>query len=302
MAKKYVQFHTHGTNVRTTLMAQRMLRGALVFLWNYFPALSKIIVKKMFFTPVPYRVTAAEKAYLDHGEAFEIRVHEKAIQCWKWGRGPNILLVHGWSGRGIQFRYLIESLVRAGYSVTVFDAPGHGESEGKTSSYFEFTDTIRAFLGAGNGHQIQGVVAHSLGASAVLNGLVKENLAMDVVLIAPALRLAELFCHTLNNYGVPEPLYQHLIKELEDQFGYHMHRDNPYHIVKDIRSRILIVHDKDDMTIPYVDSKEVSERLENVLLYTTQALGHKRILIDHTVKDVIADYFQREDDGRIHPS
>ncbi len=53
---------------------------------------------------------------------------------------------------------------------------------------------------------------------------------------------------------------------------------------------MLIVHDKDDRTIPFMDSKILSEKTDNVYLHTTEGLGHKRILRDKAVVDVITAY------------
>ena len=158
--------HCNGTIVRVFTVRRRVLHTFFVFLWNTIPALSKLIAKRLFFTPSNYKTTPLENHYLDRDSRFEIAVHGKAVKCWKWGSGPGILLAHGWNGRGIQLHHFIEPLLSKGYSVIAYDAPGHGESQGKTSSYFEFTDTIRTLLNSSNGHNIQGVIAHSLGASA----------------------------------------------------------------------------------------------------------------------------------------
>ena len=291
MATRLICMKYHSTNVRFFNLTRRAVHGFLNLTWNYTPGVSRSIVKKLFFTPSTYKVTPAEKNYLDNGKPFQIAVHDKMIQCWQWGSGPTILLAHGWNGRGIHLHHFIEPLTRRGYSVIAYDAPGHGESQGNTSSYFEFTDTIRTLLNSSNGYNIQGVIAHSLGGSATVNSIAKENKPLEVVLIAPALRLAEILYSYFDHIGVPKPIYQNLIREYETQFGYNMHRDNPSNLLKEISSKIFIVHDKNDQTIPYVDSKDIAHRFQNVSLYTTERLGHKQILADSSVVNRIIDYF-----------
>jgi hypothetical protein len=61
-------------------------------------------------------------------------------------------------------------------------------------------------------------------------------------------------------------------------------------LAKTIPSKMFIVHDKDDRTIPYTDSKMLSNKTDNVFLHTTEGLGHKRILKDNDVVDVITKY------------
>ncbi len=291
MTKKYANTQTHSTNVRMNRVRQRIKHVVLYFLWNYIPTVSKILTKRAFFTPAKYRINALEQSYLEHATAFEILVHDKTIQCWKWGRGPGILLVHGWSGRGIQLHGFIEPLIRAGYAVFTFDGPGHGESQGTTSSYFELTDAVRAFISSSNGNNIKGVIAYSLGGAAVINGLAKENHSLETVLIAPALKLNDVLQKAFTHHGVPQPIYQNLISEFEHKFGYNMHRDDPHKLLKEITPKILIVHDINDLVIPYIDSKELAEQLENVVLHTTRGLGHKRILNDSSVIDLTVKHF-----------
>ena len=69
-----------------------------------------------------------------------------------------------------------------------------------------------------------------------------------------------------------------------------MQRDNPINLLRKINSRILIVHDKDDPTIPYDDSKAISKRFANVELHTTERLGHKKVLADSSVVTRALDY------------
>jgi predicted alpha/beta hydrolase family esterase len=231
------------TNVRLSQIRQKAVHGTLDVLWNFTPSLAKLLVKKVFFTPSTYKITPVEKQYLDNGESFQLSVHDKTVQCWKWGSGPSILL--------------------------------------------------RTLLTSSNGYKIQGVIAHSLGASATVNSIAKENQPLEAVLIAPALRFAEVLNSFFDHVGVPTHIYQELIEEYENQFGYDMQRDNPANLFKEINSEILIVHDIHDPTIPYIDSKELSNEFQNISLHTTEGLGHKRILTEESVVDAIVNHFRK---------
>ncbi len=280
-----------GTNVRVCKTSKSIVHTLFAYLWRFTPTLAKLIAKRIFFAPSTYKITPVERHYLDTARKFEISVHQKAVKCWEWGSGPSVLLAHGWNGKGIQLHRFIEPLISMGCSVIAYDAPGHGESQGTTSSYFEFTDTIRTLLTSSNGHDIQGVIAYSLGASATVNCIAKENHTLKTVLIAPALRLEEVLYSFFDDFGIPRSLYRNLIEEYENQFGYNMERDNPSNLLKEIESKILIVHDKNDSTIPYTDSKELSDELQNIDLHTTERLGHKGVLTDSSVVDMIIHNF-----------
>lgn len=290
MAKNLFKIKSVKTNVRNLKVKKRITHFLLSALWHLVPDATKNITAKRFFAPVAYPLTPLERKYLDNGKPFHIHVHDKKIQCWQWGRGPAILFVHGWNGRGVNFVIFFEALIKAGYSIITYDAPAHGKSEGQVTNYFELTDTVRSFLDPAQGFNIRGVIAHSLGASAVINCMSKDKPSIDTILIAPALKLKELVYNSFDSHGIPKIVYQTQIAELEGYYGYNWHKDNPFGLAKNISSKILIVHDKDDPTTPYMDSKVLSEELKNVYLHTTEGLGHKRIFRDNNVVDVVLEY------------
>ena len=106
-------------------------------------------------------------------------------------------------------------------------------------------------------------------------------------------------------YGVPIHILQFLIKEFEDRFGYNLQEDNPYDLLSHIKSKILVVHDQNDKTIPHVDSLEASRKFHNVSLQITHGLGHKRILFDRSTVDFIVGHISSKICSRAsinHPS
>jgi pimeloyl-ACP methyl ester carboxylesterase len=290
MAKKIVKMKPQSTNVRHIKAKQRGTHVLLTALWHFAPDATKNIILKRFFKPTSYALTPLERQYLENGTSFHIHVHDKKIRCWKWGHGPGILFIHGWNGRGVNFTHFFKPLINAGYSVITYDAPAHGLSGGQVTNYFELSDTVRSFLDPSHGFNIQGIIAYSIGASAAINCISKEKPSIDAVLIAPALKLKEILFNSFNHHGVPEMVYQSLVAEMERYYGYDVHQDNPDVLAKTIATKMLIVHDKDDRTIPYTDSKILSEKTDNVYLHTTEGLGHKRILRDNAVIDVITAY------------
>jgi hypothetical protein len=302
MSKKIVKMKTSSTNVRYIKAKQRATHFLLTALWHIAPKTTKNILLKRFFKPSAYALTPLEREYLEKGTPFRIHVHDQEIRCWKWGRGPGVLFVHGWNGRGVNFVYFFEALINAGYSVVTYDAPAHGYSDGLATNYFELSDAVRSLLDPSRGLGIQGVIAHSIGASAVINCISKDTPSIDVALIAPALKLKEILFNSFNQHGIPEIVYQDLVAEMEAYYGYDVHQDNPYVLAKTISSKMLIVHDKDDRTIPYLDSKTLAGKTDHVALHTTQGLGHKRILRDKKVVDFITTYIyngqiQRDEQG-----
>jgi pimeloyl-ACP methyl ester carboxylesterase len=256
------------------------------------PRLTVRLVEKLFFTPGSYSLSVDEQRRLEQGESFHFQVHDRRICGWRWGNGPGVLLVHGWNGSGIQFHRFIDPLVQAGYTAIAIDGPSHGASEGRSTSYFEFTDVVRALIEPSRGFCVRGVVAHSFGAAAVVNGLVHQKAALKTVLLAPALKLRELLFNAFDQHGIPRRIYENIIAAYEARFGYSLERDDPHLRLNELRSPVLVIHDQDDPVIAYRDSQALCRRYEQMTLKTTYGLGHKNIMTDPVVVDATVSHLR----------
>ena len=283
MANRSHVAYRHSTNVRSTTSREWAMRQAGKVLAFTAPRFTGRLVERLFFTPGSYVPSADERSRLEQGEPFHVRVHGRRIRGWRWGAGPGVLLVHGWSGRGIQLHRYIDPLVRAGRTAVAIDGPAHGESEGRRTSYFEFTDVIRSLISPDRGLRIQGIVAHSFGAAAAVNALAHQGAAVKTVLLAPALQLRKTVFDALERHGVPPRVWEPIIASYETRFGYSLERDDPHRHLADLRSPVLVVHDVDDPVIAHGDSEALCGRIGRVTLKTTSGLGHRKIMSDPDV-------------------
>ena len=293
MAIRYSQSNTSETKVPGSSFRQLAMKWALTVLWRTAKGPTRRFLENRLFSPRRYQTPASQTLILESGQRFQVQVKGKTVQCWKMGDGPAILFVHGWNGRGVQFHHFFDRLAQAGYSAVIFDAPAHGESQGQATNGFEFAETVRALLNLDNGLDIRGIIAHSLGAATVIMALARQEYCPDAVLIAPPLKLKKILFESFENAGIPEMIYKTMISELEDNLGYDFEKDDPHLVMKNLQSRFLIVHDREDHTIPYEISREVSENAPNVTLHTTEGLGHKLILTDPSVIELAVGFFHR---------
>ena len=283
MEKSRSSSSVNSTNVRSRSILQNMFYHVLSISWWVWPSMIEKMVLRLFFAPVSYKLNPDEKALLDKGKSFSIDVNNRIIQCWQWGEGPVVILAHGWNGRGIQFQPLIDSLLKANYSVITFDAPGHGDSEGNYSNYFEFSDALRALWQAIDNTNVQAIIGHSLGAGALLNFMSKETYYRKAVLIAPALRLRELLFQTFEDHHIPKRVYLNLVQNLEVVHGYSIFNDNPAQLIKQIKTDVLVFHDENDRAVPFEHTKSAADKIPLINLGKTFGLGHRRILSDNSV-------------------
>ena len=62
----------------------------------------------------------------------------------------------------------------------------------------------------------------------------------------------------------------------------------------EVDTDVLIVHDRQDVAVPFLDSEEIAETLSTVMLHETDGLGHRRILTDRKIVEFITEYIVRQ--------
>lgn len=287
--------YTKSTNVRIVNNMSKIIHKTLIVGQWIYPKGVADFVRNKFFTPITKPLTKVQKSWIKKGTAIQVESRGKKIQLWKTGTGPALLFVHGWNGRGVQFQRFFQPALDAGYSVLFFDAPAHGHSEGETTNYLEVTESLKPIFNHKVGKDIVGVVAHSLGASAIINHLSRHYTPIKIVLIAPALRLLELLFTSFNIHGVPERTAIKLIKEVEKEFQIPLETQNPIDLIYQLSNNILIIHDKKDKTTPIGPSIQVAKERENTDLMETEGYGHNRLLKQKRVIEKTIHFIKNKD-------
>lgn len=285
MPDKWSHHQNNSTNVRLERFKLAAFSSALGLAHRLAPNRTKQLMLAKFFAPRKPPLTEIQAGVLDRGQRFTVTANGQALVCWRWATGPAVLCIHGWNSRGVHFHRFFQPLAAAGYSVITYDAPAHGQSEGRGTNYFEFSDAVRAVLTSDHGPDIRAIIAHSLGGGAVLNALSKEGGDYRTVLLAPALRLREMLLRAFNRHRVPERLYRSLINDLQQKHGYDLERDNPWNLAGRIRGGFLIIQDRDDQTISFLDSRKLVAEYDSISLIATSGLGHNRLMSDGAVID-----------------
>ena len=227
---------------------------------------------------------------------------KRKIARYHWGNtGPIVLLVHGWNGRGTQLVPFIEPLLDAGYQVLSFDAPGHGHSDGKTTSGMEIIQALQ-YLARKHG-PFKAVITHSFGGLCAAAALAQGMAAHQAVFIAPPanlLGLLDKFSDALRLNGKTTQVIQALG---EQQFG----ADIWAHVstisnASKLTIPGLIIHDEQDQEVPWQEGAAVAQAWVNARWMKTSGLGHRRILRDRNVLNTIIDFIRssktRESSGQ----
>lgn len=247
------------------------------------PALALRLFVVLFFSPLRYRVPAKEKTIEKGATLFSLTVSGKRVQCYEWGEGPLVVLVHGWAGRATQFREIIPAFVTAGFRVVGFDGPAHGRSDGRSTNIVEFEAALRALVDeVGVPH---GMVAHSFGGPAVLYAAMNGLPVKKLVNIASPTVGDDIIATYLRTVGgsprTGDAFRQYILK----RFGRPFDEYSALHAVKNLPRPVdlMLVHDRDDRDVSIGNAIRLKESYPAAKLVETAGLGHTRILRDESV-------------------
>ncbi|MEZ5542703.1 MAG: alpha/beta fold hydrolase [Pseudomonadota bacterium] len=235
----------------------------------------------------PESAAGRQAAYASLRETLMVR--DIPVAVYRWGSGPAVLFMHGWSGRGSQVAAFVEPLVNAGYQVIALDAPGHGATPGTRTNVLECAEVLLA-LGRQHG-PLHGAITHSFGGM-VLAYAMNHGLAVQrvVCISAPADVdfLLESFAATLSLHPA---VVRDLDRRLEARFaGDFRARISTENNVRRLAGPALIVHDELDSSVPWQQGARIAAAWPGARLLKTRGLGHGRILRDRETVRTVVDF------------
>ena len=248
---------------------------------------------RLFCTPlVRYRGKEAE--VFKNGKRLEFISGGHTIRGYECNADGNktVLLLHGFSSSCHKFDRYATALISKNYRVLAFDAPAHGFSDGKTVNALEYSGMIRKAVELYG--PVDAYIGHSFGGIAA--SLALEHIPHDenirLVLIAPATETSSavdgaLKFLNISNPAIKDALNDHIYKVGQQPTEWYSIR----RAIKNIKAKVLWIHDHDDDVTPVVDALKVKEDANaNVEFILTNGLGHQKIYKDPVVKKAILDF------------
>jgi pimeloyl-ACP methyl ester carboxylesterase len=240
------------------------------------------LVSWLFLRPPPrQRLPLRAQLVLAAGQRLEVAFQDTSLGVWRWGRGPVVLLVHGWGGSAGQLQAFVQPLVSAGFTVVAFDAPGHGVSGGTWASLPRLAAAVTHV--AETVGPVHAIIAHSLGGPAAGLALGRGLHVERLVEIGPPSDAARWFHSHAQALGLSAELEHLAQRQVEHRLGMGLEELDAEHIGSAIDVPVLVVHDRLDREVPWVEGARVARSLRLARLMSTLGLGHRRILSEPAV-------------------
>ncbi|MES9833639.1 MAG: alpha/beta hydrolase [Candidatus Thiodiazotropha sp. DIVDIV] len=268
-------------------------------LGSFAPKLAGKLALPLFMTPSKFPSPRREIALREKSRQSHQTISGNHIVIYTWGEGPTVLLSHGWGGRSTHFHALIELLISAGYQAVAFDAPAHGESSGKRTNALDVTNVLVAV--AESLGSIKALVGHSFGCGTALLAMDRFEIKAEKLILFSCFE--DIYWIT-NQFGAAFAMNEQVITSMrneahrlyQDSFdtAWQWHQLSPINTIQRIKTKILMLHDQQDLEVPYQHSENLLAVSSDAQLVTTSGLGHKKILRDREVLQTCLEFIQNK--------
>lgn len=211
----------------------------------------------------------AQRLSVNHGDL--------ELTAWAWaGDGPSLLVVHGWESHTGRMLPLIKPLVAQGYRVVALDAPGHGLSPAAQTDLLDVSYAVQAALTQHG--PFDGVIAHSFGAAATAVALARApHLTPEKVILLSPMRDLEQHVEIFANIAqLSSAALDRLKARIAARVGLPLAQCGALEAVRAFTRPGLVIHDRDDLLIPYTVGQSVAQNWAGSQFISTEKLGHRR--------------------------
>ncbi len=277
-------------------MYLQFLRTKFKALGMVSPAVAGKSAFDLFCTPFPKYKKRKAPAIFNQAKSLYVKVDgDINIHGFEWNaskpNGKTVLIVHGYASYFYKFEQYIAPLLKAGFRVLGFDAPGHGTSEGKYINILIYKDAIEQIIKSCG--PIDHFMGHSLGGItlALIAETIENPTTHKFVLIAPATKTSTTFANYFDMMHFSEPIRAAFLNELNSRTSHPISYFEADRAIENYKGPLLWVHDQGDRVCPYKDLVNFKNSAhENIKFLITNELGHNKIYKTQDVIDQIVSF------------
>lgn len=274
----------------------RLIRKVFPVMERLIPSIATRLFYQLFFTPFHYGLPEKEIEWMKKASTTTINIEGRNIVVYEWGnpKNPYLLFIHGWAGRGTQFRKFITPALSLGYRVIAFDGPAHGQSQGKQTNILQFREVVQELIKK-FGNPI-GTVGHSFGGTVAVYANLTGLPLNKIVTIGTPVIAEKLLGSFLNAIGATQKTGEAFQKKLLKDHGKNFKEFSLEWFLPRIQQpfSLMMFHDKNDREVPIAHAMEAKKLYPSANLVTTEGLGHNRILKDETTVQQALHFFKNE--------
>ncbi|MGC3946891.1 MAG: alpha/beta hydrolase [Chryseolinea sp.] len=250
------------------------------------PARAANAAFKIFGHPRRQPVTRKHLAFFKTADQADMLFEGLHVRVYRWGKGDrSVLFLHGWESHTYRWKRYVETFREAGYTVYAFDAPGHGQSEGNTTTVPLYADTLKAFVKQYGQPDV--IIGHSMGTFASFYGLYKypEITPRTLITLAAPGEATEFIDHYQRTLSLTKRTREILVQHFTKLFQAPPEFFSTPFFASSLNIPGLLIHDEEDKETSVRHSRRIHEAWNGSELIVTHGLGHN--LKSHSVVEQV---------------
>jgi pimeloyl-ACP methyl ester carboxylesterase len=273
-------------------LSLRFVRFAFARLGPLFPGFFGKQAYRLWFTTHRFRRPAIENSAAELADRSTLDINGVNVTVWSWGQGKPVLFMHGWSGRGTQAVHFLQPLIDCGYRVISYDSPAHGETPGRQTSMLEISDVVLAL--SDRYGPFHSTITHSFGGMILAYSIAPGLNTASAVCICPPASIESILHNFQQALTLPDKVMTAMTELLYANYGDDLERRvSTLKNVQTLSIPALIIHDENDLDVPWEDGKAVADAWQGAEFMRTKGLGHRRILRDPAVIAATIEFIRK---------
>jgi pimeloyl-ACP methyl ester carboxylesterase len=268
------------THPESLLRKARRIGKVLNSIARVWPSLAGKLTFRLFCTPRKNEIRSKDLEFLTSAEQATLEVEGLRIRTYTWypalqPAAGRVVFVHGWESNSARWRKYIKALRGAGWVVSAFDAPAHGQSEGRQINLPLYSRVLKAYMEETGTPDV--LIGHSLGAGAIAMSLAaldgpRPSKAILLGAFASTLRVVHDFGNLL---CLNAQTMQATDNEVHRRSGRRFADYSVEKMVAELHDvQGLVIHDRNDDVAPVAEGRSLA-RAWGVPFLETEGLGHR---------------------------
>lgn len=232
------------------------------------------------------RIAEPLRAAAEH----DVETPSGPVRAWRLGKGPAVLLIHGWDDDNCLWGPLIEKFGAVGRPVVALDLPGHGFSRAEDPSARSAVAAVRAVAAALG--PIDAAVGHSFGCAVAMQAMAGGLEIGRAAFVATPVPKPGNRWNRARRVGVPEEV----IARATELYALRPEAAEPpfdlQAAVPKMTAAALFLHAVDDEQCPVEDAEALRGLWPGAKLALGDGLGHRLIAQDNAMLDRIVAFIE----------
>lgn len=223
------------------------------------------------------------------------------LRAWSFGKGPIVILIHGWGGQASQMSILASEISKQGFRSIIFDVSGHGNDP---DNYTQWDYFIRDIVDVSQSldDEVYAYIGHSAGGMTMMAAHHHGRIIGEkfICICAPSYPFPPVR-GVRNRINPRESLIRLFKGGIGAQFEIPWQELKSSHFYTAPKTELKLIYDKKDKFVPHTEGDKLHQLCEGSSLTKTETHGHTRILATEELQHLVLDFLKNSQKSVLKP-